>query len=171
MPSTPKPIPSEVGKIGETVFISALLRRRYGVFVPVVDKGIDVVAEKFDFKKPPKYFGFQVKTSTLGQKSQSWFWYVDKYGFRCADNVYYVFVFEDSSKMPSEVNANSDFNACIIPSKEIDRDGHWTTYKGGRSFDVRITVNMLKNIPKWAMKPKNSGIALRHFNDWKKLDC
>jgi len=163
-----KPSPTVVGKRGEIMFISALLKRDFGVFIPVVDVGIDVVAEKFSHNQPPKYFAFQVKTSTL-HKKRYWYWYVDKYGFRCTDNVYYVFVFDDSDEIPPQAQADPIFNACLIPSKEINRHGHWTTYKGGNSFDVNITINMLTNISRWAKRQKNSGIALRHFNDWKQL--
>jgi hypothetical protein len=161
--------PTETGKLAELRLVSALINRRFCAFMPVVDLGIDIVAEKIAniyAQRPPKYYAFQVKNSTF-RKNHTWNWYVSKDSFRCAKNLYYVFVFEEQNRLPVEAKPEPDFNACIIPSKEIDRHGHWTPYDSGFSFDVTISINMLKNISKWSKKPSNSGMALRHFNDWK----
>lgn len=163
-------IPTVAGKKAEMRFVSALIERDFIPFIPVVDLGIDVIAEKFSEGQPPKYFAFQVKTSSFSSKYAYWYWYINKDSFRCAKNVFYVLVFEDAENFPKNIKADPQFNACIIPSKEICRSGHWTTYKGGQSFDVTITVNMLKHIRRFSKRATNSGIALRHFNRWSNLN-
>jgi len=158
-----KRIPSVTGKAGEIAFISALLDRGFvNVFTPIVDVGIDVVAEKFTEGNAPKYFAFQVKTSTL-QKSGTWYWYVDRDGFRCSRNNFYVFIFENSHNIPVSIR-DLKFNALIVPSHELNK-AHWRTDKKSRKLDVNISIspNMLKNPKKY-----RSG-WLRFFNNWKQL--
>jgi len=159
-------ISTVTGKKGEMRFVSALIERGFTPFIPIVDLGIDVIAEKSTGNQP-RYFGFQIKTSTLSSKNYFWNWYIDNYSFKCAQNFFYVLSFEDDEKFPSNVKKDPHFNACIIPSKFIQKPrGHWSPYdkQGGESFDVAITVNMLEHIGKYSKEKTNSGIALRYLN-------
>ena len=161
-----KPVPTVVGKRGEITFISALLRRGFAVFTPVVDVGIDVVAEKFAPMKRPKYFAFQVKTSTF-QKSGSWFWYIEKEKFRCSNTNFNVFVFEDTHLFPPQVPKDSEgFYALIIPSKKIEKEASKCSnrWKRGEDYNITVTPNMLRNTAKWQRYK-----WMRYFNDWKQL--
>jgi hypothetical protein len=78
-------LPTVTGKEGELRFASALVKYGFVPFTPIVDLGIDVVAEKMrnaQSKKPPKYLSFQVKTSKFRPGDKNWNWYVDHDGFR-----------------------------------------------------------------------------------------
>jgi len=97
-------IPSVTGKKAEIRFISALIERDFIPFIPVVDLGIDVIAEKFLEGQTPKYFAFQVKTSSFSKTNACWYWYINRNSFRCAKNVFYVLVFENTDNFPKKLN-------------------------------------------------------------------
>lgn len=154
-----KQAPTVVGKRGEQKFITALMERGFSVFVPVVDVGIDVIAEAPFTKQPPRYFAFQVKTSTLSKKSNSWYWYVDVEGFRYSKMVYYIFVFDDTQNIPPTTkNRDSNFNALIISSPDLQREfrkqGRW---RNGHEGNISITPSSLANgRTKW----------MKYLNQW-----
>jgi hypothetical protein len=153
------------GKKGELSFITALIERGFTPFIPIIDQGIDIVAEKLLDDNSPEYYAYEIKTSSF-RKNDSWNWYVSDYNFRCADNVFYVLVFENSNLFPPNITRDPHCDACIIPSKEL-KNGHWSPCSGGeKSFDVTITLNMLRQLPKYSKTKYNSGIALRYLNKW-----
>jgi len=154
-----KIIPTVIGKRGEQRFITALMERGCSVFVPIVDVGIDVIAEAPFTKQPPRYFAFQVKTSTLSNKSNNWYWYVNVTGFRLSKMVYYIFVFDDTKNISRETkNRDNNFNALIISSQDLEKEfrkqGRW---RNGYEGNISITPSSLANgRTKW----------LKYLNRW-----
>jgi hypothetical protein len=51
----------ELGKYFEQLLVSKLIKLKFEVFVPVLDKGIDFIIRRSD-NKEPKYFELQVKS-------------------------------------------------------------------------------------------------------------
>lgn len=133
-----------VGKIGEMAFAMALVRRGFNVFSPIVDAGIDLVAERVTGSQPPfqaKYLGFQVKTSRYQPKSDWWYWTVTRYNYRLGADNFYALVLEDEEKLPPEVpEAKDDVCVLIVPSKEIWEHAEQSSKSWQRGDDYAISV-------------------------------
>lgn len=104
----------ELGTYFEHLIMSKLIKLGFEVFIPLLDKGIDLVARKID-NNTPKYFEIQVKTVrrkggrlTINPKT-----------FRHHKNLYLFFF---------DVKGEEDYDAYVIPSEIVckgkDKNGN-----------------------------------------------
>jgi hypothetical protein len=90
------------------------------LYVPVVDTGVDVIAEKIE-NGTNVYLALQVKACER-QQTQLWGWTVDPKTFRVSKNSYLIAVILDP---PKELVGSIDLqgsllNAFVVPSAEYD---------------------------------------------------
>jgi hypothetical protein len=136
--------PAQVGKIGEIEFAMALVKREFNVFSPVVDAGIDLVAEKLTGGGPPfspRYLSFQVRTSNYHPKEDWWTWTISKYNFRLGSDSFYALVLEDEEKVSvTETERQDGILVLIIPSREIWEHTSANSKAWQKGGDYPITV-------------------------------
>ncbi|WP_425805575.1 hypothetical protein ACHOLT_02540 [Desulfitobacterium sp. Sab5] len=86
MPITPKQ--AYDGKAAEHIVISELLKNEYIPFIPLLDRGVDIVVKS---KRNEVYYEIQVKSNNSPEtNNQKWF--VFSGGLQVRDNLIYVLV-------------------------------------------------------------------------------
>jgi len=110
------------GKFAEVSVFKHLLGKRYHVYIPIVDTGVDFVVEPPE-PKQHNFIGIQVKTSSYQPKSDWWLWSIYRDKRREGSPFFYVLCFEDIGEMPERIRAKSEDGVLcfIIPYKELDK--------------------------------------------------
>ncbi len=115
----------ESGKLAEFKVLAMLVKLGFSLFVPVVDTGVDAVAEWWA-DKPPTYYGVQVKSSSFISKYRSWAWNVDPKTFRVSESNFLILVLEDSDRLPEKVRLATrraeapDLYALVMPTEDFE---------------------------------------------------
>lgn len=147
-------------------FAMALVRRGFNVFSPIVDAGIDLVAEKVSGNQPPfraKYFGFQVRTSTYQAKEDWWFWTISHDNFRQGEHIFYALVLEDQERLPQGIpNRGEDIQVLIIPTKELwEHAVSLRSWQSGGDYGISVEPHYFLG--------DHSNKWLKFFNAWSQL--
>lgn len=130
-----------LGKGGEYAVASELMFREFNVSIMVVDKGVDLVAEKNN-----KYFNIQVKTAS--HNNNSWMFTIknDSFVNNLSGQTYYAFVARDE-------RSNIFF---IIPSVQI-RTFLDTGLLKSKSTNITVKITRSADKKKWLLG--NSDLA------------
>lgn len=147
-PLPPTPIINDkafLGKGGEYAVASELMFREFNVSIMVVDKGVDLVAEKKN-----KYFNIQVKTSS--KNINSWMFTIknDSFVSNLSGQTYYAFVARDD-------RSNIFF---IIPSVQI-RTFLDIGVLNSKLTTITIKISQSADGKKWLLGNND----LSHFRD------
>lgn len=135
----------ETGKLAEFKVIEILVKLGFTVYIPVIDTGIDIVAEDWNGGNT-HYFGIQVKSSRLSPKYNAWAWNVDPTTFRISEINYLVLVLEDWRMIPENArNARQmlealDLFALVIPTEDflMDYASNSRSWAEGRIYGINM---------------------------------
>lgn len=125
----------ELGKYFEQLLSSKLIRLKFEVFFPVIDKGVDFIIRK-DYDGEVKYFEVQVKSVrkkggrlTIGRKT-----------FSPRDNFFLVFF---------NVKEEGSHDAYVIPSKDVCEIFSEQEQKGQPIYRLYASKGDLEKIAKY----------------------
>jgi hypothetical protein len=149
--------------MGEMAFAMALVRRGFNVFSPIVDAGIDLVAERVSGDQPPfhaEYLSFQVRTSTHQPKDDWWYWTISQDSFRLGENVFYALVLQNEEELPQRVRqTREDIYVLIIPTKEIwEHVVRLESWQNGGDYGISVEPHYFEN--------KHSNKWVKYLNAW-----
>jgi len=107
-------------KSAEMLVSKHLLGKKYAVYIPLADVGVDLIVEPPEPKRH-KFIGIQVKTSSYQRKPDWWAWIITKDDRRKNSSFFYVLCFEDINELPNQIRdkREGDVLCAVIPYEEL----------------------------------------------------
>jgi hypothetical protein len=130
------------GKYAEVKVFKHLLDKRYEVYIPIVDTGVDFIVE------PPeplehKFIGIQVKLSKYQPSAWWWEWSVSRDMRREKSAFFYVLCFDDLDKLPKYMQDKVENNLLcyVVPYSVLDTEISKTSRAWTRNGYFSLTIN------------------------------
>lgn len=129
------------GKFAEVQVFRSLLGKKYEVYLPIVDTGVDFIIEPPE-PKEHKYIGIQVRLSKYQPSSDWWQWAVYRDDRRKNSAFFYVLCFDDIVELPkyTQEKAEGDLLCFVVPYSLLESEISKTSKRWFTSGEFFISI-------------------------------
>ncbi len=130
------------GKFAEVQVFRHLLGKKYEVYIPIVDTGVDFIIEPPE-PKVHNYVGIQVKLSRYQPSSGWWQWSIYRDDRRKNSAFFYVLCLDDLDKLPRYMHekAEGGLLCFVVPYSLLDSEISRTSKQWSNKGEFFISID------------------------------